>query len=601
MLGFPKASVPDPDFLTAKLDAASASRWVLRDWQRGGYWLASADKSPRSTRDTRFFRDDRWIMLFDGDLISHTDIPWPMFREILEGDTLERFSDLEGIWALAAIDAHTRTTYLVSDRLSQYPCFYSVIDGFPGFSTELHTFCRLARRAEFNQAWLHDCLYFQYPIGYKTYLKGVYRLPAASIVKFTQSVSQPSIHSYAADFHTAAHLRTGTGALKHAYQVFADQVPGYVPANTESAIGLTAGFDARTVLAFIVNSKPLAYTYGTANCVDIRIARRAARQLGLQHKAIPFDEDLERTFKNLIMDVVYLSGGLENTSRADVLYSYRQVTENAERFPLITSGIGLDSMFRGHLGPALVSPGLANLFRGNPEPDKHGIADEMVLDKTGYDSHTETTLEYLKARYGPLESGATHLLYFVYEAAPKYFGGEVSIARHYTTLRIPALNQHIIELAFSIDKSALSYSNFLSSHTRDSFPEKELQAYLLRMANGGRMDGLPVYDVPPTVFRFGEPACQLVRKWASIRRIFARTLLGATRTTPLDRTLELYRTAAKSRVQELLYSKDTMISSFIRVPEFELLVSKEHQHLFKVLLSTEIILRLIASRWERFW
>jgi len=601
MLGFPKETIPDITFLTAKLDIAPVARLRVHDWQDGEYWLCSADQSPGLINADHFYQDDQWIMLFDGDLVNHPKIPWAHFRELMDSENFEQFSELVGIWAFAAINTQSGIIYLVSDHISQYPCFYSVKNKLLSFSTELHTFCRLSEKATFNQAWLYDSLYLQYPVSDKTFLNNVYRLPAASVLKFERHTSKLSIVKYRKDFQQAPRLKTGKEALAYAYEVFDAQLPKYPPTDREWAIGLTAGFDARTVLAFTVESEPLTYTYGIPGCSDITIASDAAKQLGLRHKTIPFDDTMDELFKDLMLDVVYLSGGLENSSRAELLYSYRAVTENATRFPMVASGIGLDSIFRGHLGPALVSSALAEHFLGKPEAGTPRILDDIVLDKQAFYVNCEAAIEYLKSRYGPLTQSLTHLLYFIYEAAPKYFGGEVSIARNFTTLRIPALNPHILELAFSIDKSALSFSNFLPTHTRDSFSEKELQAFLLRKASGERMGSLPVYDVPPNISRYGENAANMMQKWASLKRMISRVIFDTGKPPALQQNLKLYQTVARERVRELLYSSDTLVSEYIDIPEFNVLVSSKHKHLFKVLLTTETIMRLIENRWRRFW
>lgn len=601
MIGFPKKTVPDIEFLTKKLDVAPVQRLATHEWEKGDYWLCTADNSPGLPHGSRFYEDERWIILFDGDLISQPSPPWTDFRVILSTGQYEEFAKLAGIWALAAIDKDSEIFYLASDMISEYPCFYSLRNSSLSFSTELHAFCRLTTPATFNQDWLYDSLYMQFPVGEKTFLDGVYRLPSASVLVYKKSDSSLATHRYHDDFQKSPALKSGKKALSHALEVFESRLGRYPPTNNEWAMGLTAGFDARTILAFTIGSNPLTYTYGTLGCSDITIARNAARKLGLQHKTIPFDSSLDASFKDLMLDVVYLSGGLENSSRAGLLYAYRSVTENATRFPVIASGIGLDSMFRGHLGPALVSPSLAGHFKGKNNDEVPPILQSIAHSPQALSSTYKNSLAYLRSRYGELDKSSAHLLYFIYEAAPKYFGGEVSIARHFTSLRIPALDPGIIELAFTIDKSALSFSNFLETHTRDSFVEKELQAFLLLMASNGKMSKLPVYDVTPAVSSYGEYVDSLARKIASAKRLFHRLALGKKRPPTLQQNLRLYQTVAYDRVHNLLYSDSTLISEYLKVPDFELLVSAQYQHLFKVILTTEIILRLIKSRWQRFW
>jgi len=599
MLGFPKSAVSDIAFLTERLNGAPARKLRTHEWEDGDYWLYSTDRIGKQHGEEYCYQDNRWILLFEGDLISHPDVPWMHILDILNDGSFSQLSELVGIWALAAIDKASGDIYLVSDHLSEHPFFYSLIGNRLGFSTELHMFCRLTERAEFNRSWLHHCLLLQYPLGDNTYIEGVRRLPTGSVLIFRDTGL--SIFKYREEFRRAPVLKAGSEALYHAFQVFDSELHNYPANDGDWAMGLTAGFDARTVLAFTIEQNPLTYTYGSPGCSDIRIAREAAKRLGLRHKTIPFDQRFENAFEDLLIDVVYLSGGLENPSRAALLHCYRTITKDGTRFPVIASGIGLDSMFRGHLGPALVSPLLAGHFRGEKEVDISPIVADMVLDKQALNSDSENAIDYLQSRYGPLDQSAAHLLYFIYETAPKYFGGEVSLARNFTTLRIPALNPHIIDLALSIEKGALSFSNFLATHKRDSFVEKELQAFLLSKASGGRMGWLPVYDVPPNIFCYGETAYNFAKMFASFRRLSSRVLMNTKQPAALQQNIRLYRTVAADRVLELLYSETTRIATHVNVPEFDILVTAENQHLFKMLLAAEIIMRLIESRWTRFW
>jgi len=598
-LGFPTAEVEDPTLLIETLDLFSNRNISTVSVTEQNYLFSTATRQNSPLPRERLQPDGDWILLFSGDIISVQTAPFDAFQAILDSRNFGEFSRFHGIWALAALNRSNGKLFLVTDRLAQHPLFFRQFQQGVGFSTELPSFCRLTRPPSFSEQWLHTCLYFQFPIGRMTFLQDVDRVPAATVIEYDFSSGTTIEHSYAAAFEKASTLLEGQAALERSLDTFNKVLPEYISPDTPWAIGFTAGWDARTLAAFLLGSNPVTYTYGNPGCGDILEAERAAKQLGLPHQKVEFDLDFEKQLPRLMLETVYLSGGLENCSRSTLLYVYAAVTENGTRFPQTMSGIGLDSIFRGHLGPALVSRPLATVFRGGDRKDLPETLSNIIRDVPAFSTWISDLLDQLSDRFGPLKESATHLKYFVYETAPKYFAGEANIARYYTTLRIPGLDPRIIDLAFSISMSALSFSNFISTHQRGDYTEEILQSFLISKASGGRMRSLPVYDVPPYARIHGRRTHQLLRPLFRTMGRVRRLATGQSRPAPLERHLYWYKTLAKERVHDLLYSTNCRISALINIPEYEQLSSDGH--LLKVLLTAETIARLVENRWTRFW
>ncbi|MFX0198609.1 MAG: hypothetical protein ACFFCW_21010 [Candidatus Hodarchaeota archaeon] len=112
--------------------------------------------------------------------------------------------------------------------------------------------------------------------------------------------------------------------------------------------------------------------------------------------------------------------------------------------------------------------------------------------------------------YGKLSEPESYLSYMLYEVSPKYFAGELAIAKHFTTLRIPAWDKDIIALSYSMENSTLSFSQFLPHYKRGSTEEMILQAYLISK-NGGILREISVYGVPPKIFSKGKCIYHFVR------------------------------------------------------------------------------------------
>ena len=599
--GLPLGSFPELDTMTDALAPLGLAPVSTGKALGGQYALASAHRDRALLQGARVFHSGAWTLLFAGDLAGHETVPMATFVEILESGDHQRFASLNGIWALAALNDQERSIRLVTDRCGQYPLFWNTTGSGLSFSTRLPVFCRLRNAPGFNLEYLYDSLWFQFPIGPTTFLNDTYRVPAASVLRYDVEDDTLSITQYSPDLQAADPLLRGQEALQEGYELFRTVSREYIPQDDEWAIGLTAGWDARTILSFGLDRQPCCYTYGYAGCGDMVRAKAASRALGIPHFDIPFDEDYENGFEKRILETVFISGGMENSSRSSLLYSYPRVTRNGERFPAVLSGIGLDSIFRGHLGPALVSPRLKNIFSGSEDEAAGCDIESMVDDPDAFRHRTEQNIDELRQRFGNLRSGTAHLAYFIYESAPKYFSGEMSIAKQFTTLRIPGLDQRIIQFALSTSLSTNTFSNFLASHKRGDYSEEIFQAYLLSRAPSRQMRRLAVYDVPPYGYQHGRGLYHLLQLLFRMRRRSIKLFHGFRQAPPLQKNLELYQSRARNRINELLYSPSSRLQEHLAIPPFTALATEDNRHLLKTLVTMEIIQRLIDNGWRRFW
>jgi asparagine synthetase B (glutamine-hydrolysing) len=304
----------------------------------------------------RLFDSDTWTVLFAGDVVERGDVPRRMVLENLENETPENLTELDGIFAIVAFDKRQGKLYVISDRRSQQPVYYHLNETGIFVSTDLSTFCRLRGSPPFNEQWLWEYLYFNYPTGGTTFLRGVYRVPAASIVEFSEESRECTIREYAPKFARKDDLIDGREALELAAGIFSERVPKYYEGADEVACALTGGWDGRTLLALAPHGDITAYTYGVPGCHDLEGGSRTARALGIKHLGIPFDHEFTTDLPHHMLETVYVSSGLQGVLRATLLYAYRKLTRLGHRFPLTISGLSMDMQFRGHAcAPALIS------------------------------------------------------------------------------------------------------------------------------------------------------------------------------------------------------------------------------------------------------
>ena len=574
--------------------AGTYEQWVARDT---GAVMVEASLPDAPLGGPRHFEDHDWVLLFAGDLIDCHEVPFVAIRDALASDEFQSLQRLEGIFAIVAYDKRRRRLFLVTDRRGQKPLYWQASEIGMTAGTSLSSFCRLEQEPQFNREWLWELLYFNYPVTDTTFLRNVQRVPAATVLRYSLDSREVRVSEYAPMFAEQARLMSRPESFEYAREVFADRVPRYFHGAQESACALTGGWDGRTVLALAPEPQSVtAYTYGVPGCNDLVGARSSAQQLELRHREIVFDDALVARLPDLMLETVFLSGGLERISRASLVHVYRDLTESANRFPLTLSGIGIDTQFRGHAHvPFLVSKDMGALLEGqSPGLDQASWKQIWASDYNSFRSHVVARTVGLEDRFGELASPAAHLSYSIYVLAPRHFCGELEIAKNYTTVRVPSWDQQVVDLSYAIEESMLSYSQF-TDHVRGSREEMLLQAYLLQ-ALAPRFAAIPVGYMTPATLLKGGFKYQAARNYG---RIVAR--LPATRRPVGPENNALWLRVHRQFIDGLLFGDDTRVRGYVSEAYLARLMETRDLRQICWLATAEVIVRLIEHRWSRFW
>lgn len=564
--------------------------------------MAESHRQDAPLSGPRTFRNPRWSAVFAGDLLDQKEVP---FREVLadlEADKLSTISSLNGIFAIAAYDSIDQKLYAISDQRSQKPLFYANDEQRFCVATSLSTFTRLQKTPQFEETWLWQVLYFNFPVDDATFLKGVRRLPPATLLSFDCRSGTVKTHRYAAQVRARLPLLKGREALEVAANIFRARTASHYGGADSAACALTGGWDGRTMLALAPpETRVTAYTYGVPGCTDLIGATSTAAIVGADHVRIPFDQGFVSDLPRDALETVYLSGGLQSILRSSLHYVYRTLTEGGTRFPLTISGISLGTQLRGAAQyPDLVSSDLASHFQGLGAAHGEDYWREIIGRKSNeFMQFVQGRLDFLKCQFGPLESPEHHLSYTVYPASAHYFCGELAISDRYTSVRVPAWDSDIIDLVYSIENSTLSYSHFAKRTTKVHRQEMILQAYLLKRFCQS-LYRVPVRGIHPAAVLGGEVPYQLERAYRSLMRKFSNRILGHYDAPLEDWTMWLFDTHGQF-VKDMLCPSGTCIHEYIEPTFVDAAVADRDVRVVGKLLTIEIILQLIRNRWQRFW
>lgn len=550
----------------------------------------------------RTLKNERWIVAFAGDLVEAGEAPLGAVVGFLETQAWERFNDLTGNYALAAYDRVEREFHLISDLRAQLPVFYRTgADGIVA-STTLASFLRLDAAREFDPRWLWESLYFNFPNSQNTFLKGVKRLPPATVLTFSARNQKLTTHRYASEFRRAEQLSQGSEALEQARNVFSRRVARYFDTTDQVACALTGGWDGRTMLALAPEGIDItAYTYGAPGCADLSGAATLAEAIRVKHIQIPFGEDFVKRLPEHGFETVYQTGGLQGVLRSTLHHAYRHLTNDGTRFPLTMSGIALDMLFRGHAHcPDLISPEMEARFRGGgtEELDNRWRA-VFGSNHEGFRTHIGERSQALEDRFGPFTSSEHHLSYIVYPLSTHHFCGELALANRYTTVRVPCWDPELIELAYAIKYSTLSFSQFLAGHKRGSRAEMILQSHLFKTL-APDFYRMPVGSQRPAAVLAGDFRFEVERIYnAVMRRVRHRTVAPVA--PPLEDWRRWLFDENRDFLFELLKSPDTSVTDYLEPAFVDRTLERRDLRMLGKLLTVEIILRLIKTRWQKFW
>jgi len=575
-----------------ELDSAQSGEWTLTESHRKDAPLGGP----------RLFSDNRWTVVFAGDLIDYETVPFAHLISALEKNRWDFLANLSGIFAFVAYERKTRRLFAVSDRRSQKPLFFKEDTQGLQVSTDLSVFARLPGELEFDKRWLWELLYFNFPVDSTTFLRDVKRCPPSSILSYDGRSGRVTLKSYAEIFKPRDPLLRGREALELATNVFSERVARHYDGASSAACALTDGWDGRTMLALAPTEKDVtAYTYGGSGCDDLENATATAKAIGADHLVIPFDQSFVNDLPHHAFETVYLSGGLQSVLRCTLHHAYNQLTDGGSRFPLTMSGIALGTELRGSAQfPDLVSLELAQRFQGldpmRSEDSWHAI---VGTDHRDFGEWVQSKLDLLESRFGPFESPEHHLAYVVYPGSTSYFCGELQLSEKFTTVRVPAWDTKVLDLLYTIENSTISFSHFAMKSQRVHRNELVLQAHLLcKLAPSFR--SIPVRTNKPAAVLAGEIPYQLDRICNGIKqRVKFRSM------SPKPPMLENWGAWLFDQnmmfVTDLLQSSDTLIGDFVEQSVVDSTIATRNMRLLGKLLTTEIILRLIKTRWQRFW
>ncbi len=551
----------------------------------------------------RTFTNGPLTFIFAGDLIEYNEVPWKEVVTNFKNSTYSWFAKLRGHFAFGVINTVTNKVFLISDERSQQPLNYGFVDNYFVFSTNISTFSTLPSVPEFNEEWLYECMFFNFPIFETTCLKGVERLTSALILEVDLNTRAIKKTKYKRQYSSNKHLLSGEKAYSEGIKIFKKVIPKYFDRKNSNYVAFTGGFDSRTLVSLTPKETDVVtYTYGTSKADDLKVVSKISKKLKLKNKQIRFEKKLEKELPNLIYDSIRLSNGIGTILRSTLPYVYRTLyNDNDTKNSILISGIAGDFM-RGDgntVGATISSPiislGMASFFKkGNIEINKENYSDVFKKNYDQFELHVEKTLKRIENLYGSHHNPQTFMLYDIYEVFTKYFGGEMAIANNYFTFRAPYLDKDVIKFGFSSKISNLGLSPYLHRNKKyHNYKKNVFQTKLIGTNSQYKntyIRGMPIWIFSKNNYLFFKISKIFVRGIAYFKR-------ERLKSTPLEDWNYWFKNSLNEEFDTILH-RDCLLTKYIDFKNIEKIKKSDNILFISKIVTTEILLNLIKNKWD---
>jgi asparagine synthetase B (glutamine-hydrolysing) len=533
-----------------------------------------------------------------GTPIVEQQIDWASLAARLRDGDPGCLAALSGRYALAVLDAVADAIYLATDRIGQHPLYVRAAGAGLAFSTSQASFCRWGDPIAVDERWVHESLLVNFSASHLSFLQGVRRLPAATLLRLDLRSGAVREHPYAGRFAANRVDAPHSSEVQRGAEVFARRMPLFLRSGERAFLGLSGGFDSRTLLAQFAGRAGLAtYTYGIPGCMDLRESAAVARALQLDHREIPFVTEFTRNLADHAIDAVWLSSGLERAARATLPFVYRQLAVDAPGARTVLSGVSADQIFRGHGNvPSIVSDLMDSVFRtGSLGGREVSACRGMFVAAERAERSLAQLTEGLAARYGDLRRPESHLAYMTYEVPAEYFSGEASIADHFADFRSPFCDTEALSFAYSTALSTLGFSKFALG-APDVLGESRFPAALI--AANPSLAALPIAGKPLWVYQRGSRAGFAFYRAKSA---WLRRLPGRAPTAPLEDWKSWFGGPLRPFASGLLGPR-ARIEDYVRRDFIDACLNGARAnwpHWLNKLVTMELVLRLAHQGWRR--
>jgi asparagine synthetase B (glutamine-hydrolysing) len=564
--------------------------------------LAVAGPANTPSADHRLESGERFTGLIVGDPVSDQLFDWSAVFAAIENRNSGRFSfaDLHGAFAIAMHDREAQEITIATDAFGFQPVY--VMETRRGFlvSTALASFLRLTSVPPVvDHRWIHEYLFFNYPVLDTTLLANVRRLPAGTLTTIDLRAGSMTTERYVTVLDRQPSSRSRAEEIDDACSLFEKIVPKWFETGREVAFGLSGGLDSRAVLAALPETAReyvTAFTYGIPGSTEINEARAIARAVDFRHRELFLADQFLADLPALMHETVWLSDTLQVINRSNLPLVYGSLAPADDPVSAILTGVSGDHLFRDHISAwgnvaYLISADVAAMHRGGRQRlDRDFYHALFVDDITDIVAYLESVLDSIEQNYGPFGDPDAYYRYLMYVAGSRYFGGQAAIANQYSTFRTPYWDRRMVQFGMDIELGTVGLST--GTTAKSKYEETVLQGTVV--ARHPQLRKVPYMNLPVSVFARKTSASYQIHR--VLRK--TKTLLTKRRRVPEENWPLWYETVLADEIADL-FGSNSRIKAYVREDFIESQLRRRDIHWLGKLMTVEIALRLVETGWQK--
>ena len=330
--------------------------------------LSIIDTSPLG-HQPMISNDGQVVIVFNGEIYNYQSLRENLAKEgckflgnsdtevllnlyLSEGKAM--LSKLNGIFAFAIWDNHSKLLFVARDALGVKPLYYCLSDSIFSFSSEIKALLEfIPKDEELNVESIHRYLSFLWCPGQGTPLKSVHKLlPGEAIIVKDGEIKEkwawyqlPIFRGVKGDLTKKDAI---SGTVNHLRQAVHRQMVSDVPLGAF----LSGGLDSSTVVAFARELNPDIRCFSIeiegkqdpGFVDDLPYARKVARHLNVSLEVVSVDS--KKMAEDLEYMVTQLDEPLADPASLNVLYISQLAKEQGIK--VLLSGAGGDDLFTGY-------------------------------------------------------------------------------------------------------------------------------------------------------------------------------------------------------------------------------------------------------------
>ncbi|MDD2889371.1 MAG: asparagine synthase-related protein [bacterium] len=456
------------DSLTAMLETMNHESFYKKEFYESGSVLLGSIGITQGKKI--LFNKDKTIMLLsDGEVFYNFNAKSNNLNlvSLYEKEGINFVNYIKGQFVIVIFHIQDKKVFIVTDHYGFKPLYYTYKDDKFIFASELKAIVKcLGLSPSINVSALADFGMFNYPLGDKTFIKGIERMSPASIWEIdlnSLSYSQVKKREYW-EFKNLLHQEqlSTEEAAKKCGEVFKNVVSELLSKDKEISLTLTGGYDSRTILSAIDCNryKVNSFTYEIQDNKQSTIAQEIAKVAGCSHIIQEIGSEFNKDVDEFLEKTVWFTDGLCNIVHTELLYVFKKLQNLVN--PCFT-GIGGSELIRGLQNTGLpFSKNLRDvIFSGTPLQTLDNIG---KMDNS-YGLFSKEFIEHSKEKIEikiPLELSINErALYFtLYEIFRKYYGGVTLLESFYAHIRLPYMDYDFINFMVNTPFSILQNKQF---------------------------------------------------------------------------------------------------------------------------------------------